>query len=125
MKERMDTQTRLDPGASVLVDGGGQVLSARLAKERNRILRQESPEGEKRTLSDHVTKAKVKELEAWEYFRVFSAVQPGTQPKDLVDTRWVLTWKEARGEKQSRRGWWPEVIRTRTFDWAMWALRDV
>ena len=24
----------------------------------------------------------------------FSLVQPGTQPEDLVDTRWVLTWKE-------------------------------
>ena len=29
----------------------------------------------------------------------FSPAQPGTQPKDLVDTRWVLAWKEVEGEK--------------------------
>ena len=47
-------------------------------------------------------KEKGRELQAWEHFRVFSPVKPGTQPKDLVDTRWVLTWKEVEGEKTVR-----------------------
>ena len=40
MKEKIGTQTRMDPDASFMVDGGGPVLSGRIAEERNRILRQ-------------------------------------------------------------------------------------
>ena len=39
MEEKIDTETREGPGASFVVDSGGPVLSARVAKERNRILR--------------------------------------------------------------------------------------
>ena len=60
---------------------------------------QELTESEGRTFSDLVNKAKVRELGAREPFRVFSPAQPGTQSKDLVDTRWVLTRKEVEGEK--------------------------
>ena len=41
----------------------------------------------------------MRELEAWGRFRVFSLVQIGAQPKDLVDSSWVLTWKYGEGEK--------------------------
>ena len=79
--------------------GSRPALSARVAKERNRISGQIWTEGEERTFSDPAEKAKVQKLEAWEHFRVFSPVQPGAQHKDLVDTRWALTWKEVDGVK--------------------------
>ena len=37
MKDKIDTQTRMDPGASLTADGGGPVLSAWVAEECNRI----------------------------------------------------------------------------------------
>ena len=99
MKAKIDAQTRMGPGASAIVDGGGPALSAAVAEERNRFSRQESTESEGRTFSDLVRKAKVGELEAWGRFRVFAPAQPGNQPKDLVDTRWVLTSKGVEEEK--------------------------
>ena len=65
---KIDTQTRLDPGASVLADGGGPVLSARVAEEGNQISGQELTEGAERTLSDIAKKANVKKVEAWGHF---------------------------------------------------------
>ena len=44
LKEKIDTQIRLAPGAWVFVDGGEPVLSARVAEERDRILGQELTE---------------------------------------------------------------------------------
>ena len=64
LEEKIDTQNRLDPGASVFLDGGGPSLSAWVAGARNRILIQESPEGEERTFPDLAKMAKVKELDS-------------------------------------------------------------
>ena len=83
LKETICTQTRLAPGASVFVGGGGPVFSAWVAEECNRILEQELTEGEERTFSDLVKKAREKELEALGHFRVFSPILPGTQEEDL------------------------------------------
>ena len=69
------------------------------AEERNRISGQDLAESEERTFTGFVLKAKVGELCAWEHFRVFSPAQPGTQREELVNSRWVLTWKEAGGGK--------------------------
>ena len=49
--------------------------------------------------ADLVRGAKERELGAWKQFKVFSLVQMGAQIKDVVDTRWVLTWKEVEGKK--------------------------
>ena len=113
MKAKIDAQTRMDPGASSIVDGVGPVLPAWVAEERNRISGQQSTEGEEHTFSDLVREAKVRELAKWGNFRVSSPAKCGTQPKDLVDTRWVLTWKEVDGEK---------TVKTRIFVWAMQIL---
>ena len=78
------------------------MLSAWVAEERNRISGQELTEGEERAFSDLVKKAKERELEAWEQLRVFSPIQPGTQQENLVDTRWVLAWKEVDGVKTAK-----------------------
>ena len=99
MRAKIDAQTRMDPGASFLVDGEKPALSAWIAEDPNRILGKELTESEARTFSDLAHEAKVRESEAWAHFWVFSLVQPGTQSRDLVDTRWALTWKEFEGEK--------------------------
>ena len=99
IKAKINTQTRVGPGASGIVGGGGPVLPARVAEECSRILGQGVTESEERAFSDLARMAKVRELEAWEHFRVSSPAQPGTKPKDLADTRWVLAWEEVGGER--------------------------
>ena len=54
------------------MDGGGPVFSAWVAKEYNRISAQELTEGEERTFPDLAHQARVRGLDAWDHFRVFS-----------------------------------------------------
>ena len=88
----------MDPGACFMVGGGGPALTARIAVECNRVLGQKSTE-EERIFADPAHTASVRELDAWEHFRVFSPEISGAQSKALVDTRWVLAWQEVDGEK--------------------------
>ena len=99
MREKIDTQTRIDPSAPFLVGGGGKALSAWVAEERNRISGRGLTEEVERNFADLVYKAKAKELEAWEQFKVSPSEKKGAQSKELVDTRWALTWKEVGGVK--------------------------
>ena len=69
------------------------MLSARVAGGRSRILGQESAEVEELVRADLARMAKERGVEAWEQFKGPPPMEMGTQPKDLVDTRWVLTWK--------------------------------
>ena len=46
---------------------------------------------------DPARQAKGRESDTWRQFKVFSPVNMGSQPKGVVDTRWVLTWEEAEG----------------------------
>ena len=85
-------------------------------------MRQELAEGEERTSSDLEHKAKVREVEAWKHFRVFSAVTLGAKSKDLVGTRWVLTWRVVKGGKHSKPDWRTMEIEIRTCEWVMWIL---
>ena len=39
------------------------------------------------------------ELDAWCKFQVFSPVPQTTVTKDVVETRWVLTWKDLDGKR--------------------------
>ena len=41
----------------------------------------------------------MREFEIWEHFKVPSPKKIGAESTDLVDTRWVLTWKEVDGVK--------------------------
>ena len=52
--------------------------------------------------ADLVKLAKGKEMDARKQFKVYSPVQIGTQTKDVVDTRWVLTWKETDGNRTDK-----------------------
>ena len=94
MREKIDTQRRMDPGASIMAGGGGPKLSAWVAEERNHISEQESTEREERIFANLAHKAKVRGLDARERFRFSPTEKSGTQGANLVDTRWVLTWKE-------------------------------
>ena len=47
--------------------------------------------------ADPARKAKETELEAWEQFKDSPPVVMGAKPKEMVDTRWMLTWKEVAG----------------------------
>ena len=46
-----------------------------------------------------VQDGKRRELEAWGKFEAFSPLNARRAQKQLVDTRWVLTWKMAEGKK--------------------------
>ena len=97
MKEKIDTQTRKDPGALFVMDGGGSVLSAWVAEERGRISGQELTEAEGRAHADFAKKAKARELEAWEQVKGSPPVNVGAQFSDMVNTRWALIWTEVDG----------------------------
>ena len=70
MKGKADTQTRMDPGASILVDGGGPALSLRVAGGRNRISGKELTGGAERIFAGPAYKPEVRELEARGHFKV-------------------------------------------------------
>ena len=91
MTEKIDTHSVMEPGAPLMMGGGGPVLSASFAVECRRILRQALTEEENRASADFVSKAKVRESEATEQFKAFSPEKMGTQSQDSVDTRRALT----------------------------------
>ena len=64
MRGKIDTQTRMDPGASIMLDGGEPVSSKWVAVGRNRSLGQEFMGGEERTFAYLAHRAKVRELDA-------------------------------------------------------------
>ena len=59
-------------------------------------------EAAERMHADLARRAKERKLEAWGQFNVSSPEKMGTQSKDMVDTRWVLTWKEVDGVKTAK-----------------------
>ena len=77
MKEKMDTRTRMDPGAPLMVNGGGLALFASVAAECNRISGQELTEEAERNFAGLAHKAKVWESEALAHFKVFYAREIG------------------------------------------------
>ena len=99
MREKIDTQTREDSGASSGVNGGGPALSAWVAEECNRVSGQELTEAEERVRADLAQRAKERELEAWGRFKGLPPAKMGAKSKEMADTRWVLAWKEVGGAK--------------------------
>ena len=75
------------------------VSSAKAAGEHNRILGQElRPEGG-RLYEKDVIAAKTRESAAQAQFKVYSLMEPGKCNKEVVGTRWVLTWEMVEGDK--------------------------
>ena len=131
MEVKIDAQSRMDPKASLVVDGGEPVLSAWVAEERNRVSGQESTEMAERAQAEPVLKAVEGEVDAWKQFKVYLPAQMGTQTEDVVDTRWPLSWKEVDGKKtvrarrlakrrMARSACWRRGTRTQIYATAMW-----
>ena len=76
-KEKVDTQSRKDPSVPLVIDGGGSVLSARVAKECDCVLGQILTKLEERLHADLVRKAKEEKLDTRPQLNVFSHVQMG------------------------------------------------
>ena len=68
-------------------------LAAWVAQICGRPSGQELSVDEERRFAAEVAAAKTRELGAWGKFQVFSTVPSGEVTKDVVETRWVLTWK--------------------------------
>ena len=70
IKGKVNAQSRQDPAAPLVLDGGGFVLSKSVARGRDRVLGQELTEEEGRSHADLMDKAKERELDARKEFRV-------------------------------------------------------
>ena len=82
--------------SSSLWDGAIDVVAtAKAADKCNRILGQELPKEEELA-------AKTRELDARAQFKVYNPLEPGKRTKEVVGTRWVLTWKMVEGVKTVR-----------------------
>ena len=55
------------------------------------------------------------ELDAWGQFEVSPPVQMGTQNKDVVDTRWALTWEGINSKETEKARWRRKGTRIRIF----------
>ena len=70
MQEKLDEQSGQDPGASFVSDCGMPVSSARVAVDCNRVVELESTTEKERANAAVAKKAKEKDLDAWEQFKV-------------------------------------------------------
>ena len=102
MKDKIDTRTREDPGASFVMGGGGPVVSAWVAEACNRISGLKLTEVAGRVRADPAREARGRELEVWEQFKVSSAARLSARSRGMVDTRSALTWKEVGGVKTAK-----------------------
>ena len=71
MTEKIDPQSRKEPGASSVFDSRGPMLSARVAEECNRVLKRELTDGGERAHSDLVKRATVREADEWKQLEVY------------------------------------------------------
>ena len=86
-------------GQSSAVEGVDGAISAWVADEFNRVSGQElTPEG-KEIHADSVEAGKLRELEDWEKSDVFSPHEARKVQKQIVQTRWILTWGRVDGRK--------------------------
>ena len=91
MQEKIGAQSRKDPGASSVLDGGRPVLSEKVAEKRDRVSGQELTDEGGRAHADLASRAKERELGAWKQFKVYPPAQMRAQTKVVVDSRWALT----------------------------------
>ena len=73
-----------------------------------------SPEEEAQH-ADFPKAAKIKELTAWKKFDVHEPRRNGNVPKQIAQTRWVLTWKAADGQRSVKarlaaEGYWDPAL---------------
>ena len=88
-----DLKSKMEAGPSDAVEGADGAISAWVADECNRVLGKELPQEEEKRQAALVHEGKRQELEAWEKFEVFLPLHECKVQKQMVDTRWVTTWK--------------------------------
>ena len=89
----------MDVSPSPEVEGVDTAISAWVADECNRVLGKELTDDEVSSHPALAQDAKIKELLAWNTFKVFNPVMATEVNKKVVDTRWVLTWKMVEGKQ--------------------------
>ena len=83
-------------GGSPTIEGLEAALTAWAAKLCGRPLGQELSSADELRFATEVEAAKGRELDAWGKFQVFHPVPQATVKKDVVETRWVLSWEDLR-----------------------------
>ena len=94
-----DMKAQFNLSSDVPLDGVESAISAWVAFACSQTLGQELSVQEEQMHGDLVASAKMKELDAWGKFKVFSPVNPSSLSKNSVDSRWALTWKMVDGVK--------------------------
>ena len=94
-----DLKAQINLSSEAPLDGVGSAISAWVALACSQTLGQELSAQEEQVHGDLAKSAKMKELEAWGKFKVFSPASSGNLTKSSVDPRWVLTWKMMDGVK--------------------------
>ena len=94
-----ELKPEMEANRSATVEGVNGAISAWAADECNRNLRQElSREGEDMH-ADLVKAGNQRKLTAWGECGVFSPREACQKQKQIIQTRWVLTWEMAEGKK--------------------------
>ena len=81
------------------IEGVEGALTAWVAAQCERPLGQELSSVDEQRFVKEVEAAKCRGLDAWCKFQVFSPVPQTKVTKDVVETRWVLTWKALEGKR--------------------------
>ena len=82
------------------IEGVEAALTAWVAAQCDRPLGQELSSVDEQRCAKEVEAAKCRDLDAWCKFQAFSPVPQAKVTKDVVETRWVLTWKALEGGGQ-------------------------
>ena len=90
---------KLEAKPSAAIEDVDGAISAWVADECDRILRQELTLEEAEVHANLATAGKQRELADWREFDVFSPHEACKAQKQIVQTRWVLTWKMVEGKK--------------------------
>ena len=92
-------QPKLEVNPSAAAEGVDGAISARVADKCNRVLGQELSREEEEMHADLANEGKRRELAAWDKFDVFSPLSGGKVRKQIVQTRWVITWEMAEAKE--------------------------
>ena len=81
------------------IEGMVAALTACVAAQCDRPLGQELSWTAEQRFEKEVAAAKGRELDAWCKFLAFYPVPKAKVMEDVVETRWVLTWKDLDGKR--------------------------
>ena len=114
------TKPQVEALQSSVVEGVDGATSAWVADERNRALGQELSLDEEKTHADLVREGRLRGFAARKRFDVYTQRHACHVSKEVVQIRWVLTWKMADGGAVLRRAWRRKVSRIPIYGRAFW-----